>query len=500
MREVLGEDKNNKESYKQIFRSTSIVGGSQVLNIIIGIVRTKIIALLLGPGGVGIAGIYQTIVDLVRNATGFGINFSGVKSVAENNNDIHRVSKTILVLRRWEFGTGLIGTIIIVVLCSVFSQYSFGNSTYTVSIALVSVTLLINAVSAGQLAILQGLRRIGEMAKASFFGSVLGAVISLPLFWLMGLSGIVPAMILTALGSLAISWLYARKIITEKIDLSLSQTFYDGLGMAKLGFFIVVNGFAATASMYIIRALIRSHLDIDSVGYFQSVWTISTLYINILLNAMLADYFPRLSMIQNDKDASNKLINEQLEITLLVGAPMFMLMIAFAPLALSVLYSSSFHSAIPVLKWQMMASFFTLISWPLGILYLSKNKGLYAIISETIRQTIYILFVFMCWKYWGFDVLGIGFLVANFVNVIFVYISVKKINGFKFSSINLTYIFLLGLPLLLVLYSSLCLSGIIKYLISYLMLIITTAGCLYRLNKLLGIKKWLNERKLSATK
>jgi PST family polysaccharide transporter len=487
---------NNKESYKQIFKSTSIVGGSQILNIVIGIIKTKVIALLLGPGGVGTAGIFQTIVELVRNATGFGINFSSVKNIAENNTDPQRVARTILVLRRWELGTGLIGTLVVILLCGVFSTYSFGSPSYTASIAIMSVVLVINAVSAGQLAILQGLRRIGEMAKASLLGSILGTVISLPLFWWLGIAGIVPAMILTALGSLVVSWFFARKIITVDVNLSLSQTFTEGLGMAKLGFFIVVNGLVATASMYIIRALIRSHLGIDYVGYFQSVWTISTLYIGILLNAMLADYFPRLSMIQHDNAASNKLINEQLEMTLLVGAPMIMGMIAFASLALNILYSASFHSAIPVLKWQMMASFFTLISWPLGVLYLSKNKGLYAIISETIRQAIYISVVFIGWNYWGFNVLGIGFLVANCVSIFFVFYSVRHISSFRFSSVNIKCIFFLGGSLVLVLFSALWLDGIFQYVVNGITLLVISAFCLYRLDKLLDIKSWLKTHKL----
>lgn len=366
---------NNKESYKQIFKSTTIVGGSQIINIAIGIIRNKVIAILLGPAGVGVSGIFQTIIDLVRNGTGLGINFSGVKNVAENNTDPHRVAKTILILRRWEFGTGLVGMIVIIVLCKFFSNYSFGSDAYTFSIAIMSVTLLITAVSAGQLAILQGLRRIGEMAKANLLGSVLGTVISLPLFWWLGISGVVPSMILTALGALTISWLYARRVITEPVQLSLSQTFTEGLGMAKLGFFIVVNGFVATASLYLIRILIRSHLGLDSVGYFQAVWTISTMYINILLNSMLADYFPRLSVIKDDKIASNKLINEQLEMTLLVGTPMLLLMIAFSSLAISILYSSSFHVAISVLKWQMMASFLLLLVGQWVFFIFQKTKG-----------------------------------------------------------------------------------------------------------------------------
>ncbi|WP_394775116.1 oligosaccharide flippase family protein [Flavobacterium sp.] len=484
----------NKESYKQIFKSTTIVGGAQIINILIGIIRNKIIAILLGPAGVGIAGIFQTIVELVRNGTGLGINFSGVKNVAENNADSQRVARTILILRRWEFGTGLVGTLVVVILCNFFSNYSFGSDKYTYSIALMSVTLLISAVSAGQLAILQGLRRIKEMAKATLLGSILGTAVSLPIFWWLGISGIVPSMIITALGSLFFSWIYARKVITEKLDLSWSQTFFEGLGMAKLGFFIVVNGFVATASLYVVRVMIRSHLGMESVGYFQAVWIISTMYVNILLNSMLADYFPRLSSIKEDKAASNNLINQQLEMTLLVGTPMLMGMIAFASLSISVLYTNSFHTAIPVLKWQMMASFFTFINYTIGVLYLSLNKGWYAIIIESVRQLIYIASVYFGWDYFGFSILGIGFLIANVVSLIVSVYSVRHLNSFSFSYINIKNILILGSFVILSLVTSLYFKGYIQYLVNIFLIILASVFSFYRLNKLLDIKKWITAR------
>jgi len=484
----------NKESYKQIIKSTSIVGGAQVLNIIIGIIRNKVIAILLGPSGVGIAGIFQSIIELVKNGTGLGINFSGVKEIAENNTDLKKVSRTILVLRRWEFSTGLIGMLVILFLCNFLSSYSFGNETYTYSIALVSVVLLISAVSAGQLAILQGLRRIKDMAKATLLGSILGTIISLPLYGWFGISGIVPAMILTAIGSLILSWFYARKVETVAVNISVSQTFYEGLGMAKLGFFIVFNGFVATASLYFVRILIRSHLGMESVGYFQAVWVIATMYINILLNSMLADYFPRLSSIKDDVEASNKLINEQLEMTLLVGTPMLMGMITFSSIAISLLYTSSFYTAIPVLKWQMIASFFTLISYTIGVLYLSKNRGWYAIISETIRQCIYIAFVFFGWKFFGFNVLGIGFFVANFISLLFVIFSAKKINSFWFSSTNVKQILILFIFIFLTLISSIYFENYIQYLVNVVLILLASVYCLNRLNKLLDIKSWYKAR------
>lgn len=48
-------------SYEQALKSTGIVGGAQFLTILITVVKTKIVALLLGPAGVGVLGLLRVL-------------------------------------------------------------------------------------------------------------------------------------------------------------------------------------------------------------------------------------------------------------------------------------------------------------------------------------------------------------------------------------------------------------------------------------------------------
>jgi enterobacterial common antigen flippase len=327
------------------------------------------------------------------------------------------------------------------------------------------------------------------MAKASLYGSILGTIITLPLYWWLGTDGIVPGLILTSFGSLIISWLFARNVKVDNLKISFPETFSLGLNMAKLGLFIVVNGFIATASMYYIRAIIMSKLGIDSVGYFQAVMTISTLYINILLNSMLADYFPRLSMVHGDNKTSNKLINEQLEITLLLGTPMLLGMITLSSLIITTLYSSSFTPALAVFQWQIAGLFTILISWPLGVMFLAKNKGLFAVLGETIRQIVFIAFVIFFFNILGFEVLGIGYFIASFVSMMMIIFSVKYLGGFKFSKANMNYILIGFLSGFIVLFCSLYIESLIlKYLINLSITLTVSTLYIIKLNTLLNIK------------
>ncbi len=51
-------------SYRQVLKTSSIIGGSSAINILIGLVRTKALALLLGSVGVGLAAISPDLVLL----------------------------------------------------------------------------------------------------------------------------------------------------------------------------------------------------------------------------------------------------------------------------------------------------------------------------------------------------------------------------------------------------------------------------------------------------
>lgn len=484
------------KSHKQILKSTGIVGGAQILSIVIGILRTKVVALLLGPAGIGIMGIYQSTLDLVRNATGFGINFSGVKDIAQadGSGDRERIAVTITVLRRWALATGLLGMAVTAALCVPLSRYAFDSDGYAVGLAILSITLVVTSVSAGQLALLQGLRRLSQMARATVLGAAVGTALTLPLYWLFGLRGIVPGIIVVAFVSLFFSWRFARKVKIDKPKISLAETFRRGLGMARLGFFIVVISFMSLAAMYVVRALVAREMDLAAVGFFQAAWMISNTYIGIVLNAMLADFFPRLSALGGDAAASNKLVNEQMEIALLIGGPLLIALMAFGMLVVMVLYSSSFEMAVPVLRWQLLGSLVTLVAWPMGVMFLARGKGSYVMLTDGLWCAVYVAFVFLGWDYFGFNVLGIAYLAAGAVKTLLVWLLVRRLGRFRFGRTAAGYIWVLGALGTAMAVNVLTLHGAAQYVVSGALTIVTLWFCYRKLRSTVDIAAMIRSK------
>ena len=230
-------------SYRQIMKATSLFGGVQVFNILITIIRSKLIAVLLGPVGIGIAGLLNETIGLIKGLTSFGLGTSAVKNVAEANagGNQERVGVVIAVFRKWVWVTGLLGFVVTLVLSSVLSRFAFGNNEYTIAFIFLSVTLLLSHISAGQGVILQGMRQIKYLAKSGMTGSVLGLLTSIPLYYFFGKKGIVPAIIITSCTSLCLSWYFANKVKVMKVIVSFETALTEGKSMLSLGIMLSLS-------------------------------------------------------------------------------------------------------------------------------------------------------------------------------------------------------------------------------------------------------------------
>lgn len=482
---------SDQDSKKQILKSTGLLGSVQLVNIIVGIVRVKFLAILLGPVGVGISGIYQTTISLISSATGFGIGFSGVRDIASAAamGDENKVARTYTTIYRWAWATGILGALIAIFFSRPLSKFAFGDESYTWGIRILSIGILTGAVATAYGVLLQGLRRLGDMAKANIIGSLAGLFSAVVIYFFLGFKGIVPALLAGFLINFLISWYYAGKIIKRSIEIvSYKQSAIEGISMVRLGFFTVVSSFALNGTLYVVRAFILRQDDISAVGNFTAAWTISTMYISAVLGAMGADFFPRLSGIHSDNAAVKKLVNEQTEIAMLITAPIIIGMLTTVDIIVRLFYSKQFDSTGQILSWQIAGDFFKILSWPMGFILLAKGKGGTFVATELSWCLFYFFGVYILWDIVGLESTGIAFLVSYVFYLLSLLFVTKKIAGFSWSIRVKKYFIFYFLLIALVFLSSQFLEGLIKYLAGGLVFLIASFSSLYQLRKIIDFK------------
>jgi len=192
---------NQQLSYRNIVKATSLFGGVQVFTILITMVRTKFVAVLLGTAGVGIINLLNSPLTFIAGLTGLGISYSVIRDISQSveSGDEVKLARTLISFRRIVIVTGLIGMFVTIFFSPLLSKWTFGDSSYTWAFIWLSVTLFFNAISGGQKAQLQGMRKLQSMAKATVIGSFVGLLTSVPLYFLFGLKGIVPSIIVSSL-------------------------------------------------------------------------------------------------------------------------------------------------------------------------------------------------------------------------------------------------------------------------------------------------------------
>lgn len=482
---VLMSDKN-QSSYRSIFKATSLFGGVQIYQILIQIIKSKFIAVLLGPAGVGIMGLYQSSLQLVHQISSLGLAQSAVRDVSEANgsNDILRISKTITVVRKLVWFTGLIGLIIVICCSPLLSKVSFGNYDYTIPFIILSITLLVDQLSAGQKVVLQGMRRLKDLAKCTAFGVTFGLMTSIPFYYWLGIEGIVPTLVLNSVCTLILSWLYSRKIKIAKVQITSKQTFEQGKQMLVMGISMSLSGIFVSIVSYVIRGFIQGNGGVEQVGLYQAGFVIMTTYVGMVMNAIGTDYYPRLAAINQDNVKCGEAVSQQGEVATMILAPMLTICLVFMPFVLQLLYSDKFLSANEYISWACVGMMLRMGSWILAYLFIAKSESKLYIINELTINLLNLIFSLIGYKYLGLTGLGIAFALEYLVYFIQVYVIARNRYNFRFSK---NFIKCYGIQLLLVvtcLVVVIIFNGWLKYLFGC---IIITISCY------LGIKG-LNQR------
>jgi PST family polysaccharide transporter len=486
-----------KSDYRSIFKATSLFGGVKVFTILISIIRSKIVAILIGTTGVGIVGLFNSGTSLIQSITQLGLSQSAVRDVSEAHasGDQARVNRIVTVLRKLVWFTGLLGMLCVIGFSPILSKTSFGNYDYTLSFIFLSVIMLFHQLSGGQNVILQGTRRLKYLARASVWGSLLGLVICVPLYYWLGIKGIVPNLILGAFTAMLLSWYFSRKVPYEPVKVSLKEVIQEGGQMLKMGIAMSVSGILVALSAYILRSFINRQGGIDEVGLFQAGFAIMTTYIGMVFSAMGTDYYPRLSAVNKDNKKCCVIMNQQGEIGILILAPLILVCIVFVPWIVRLLYSERFLGANDYIIWAASGMLFKMASWAISFIFIAKGESKLFMINET-AVNVYSL-GFQILGYWllGLKGIGIGYALTFLCYFLQVYIISHKRYGFNFSG-DFNRAFLMQLLLLAVCVTLTVILKVdwMKYIFGTLIIGISAWISLSGLEKRMGLLSSLKSR------
>lgn len=424
-------------TYGHVLKYTGVFGGVQGLIMLMSIVRNKLAALLLGATGFGLISIYNGIATFVSSTSNLGIPFSAVRRMSElfEEGNEQKISDFVCVVRTWSLWTALLGGVLCVVLSPLISYFSFdGEWGYAGRVCLLAPMIFALAVTAGEMTLLKGMRRLKRVALISGVGAISTLLCTIPFFYRWHESGILAALVVSTLMLMGIHLLFSLPVFPWRVALFSKAVFREGLDMVKVGIPYVLAAIAGSLSALAIPALLLRFGTMEDVGLYRAGYGLMVTYAGMVFVAVETDYFPRLSSVNHEPLRLNRVINQQIEVCLLLMTPFLIVFMLFMPLVVRLLYSEDFMVVVDMAVCSTFYMFFRSLNVPVAYTALAKGDSLVYLLLEAIYDVVVVGLVIGGYVGWGMLGVGVALSVAGLFDLLLVEISYHVLYGFRLSA------------------------------------------------------------------
>lgn len=425
-------------SARGLLKSMAIIGSAQAVRIVISIVQAKAVALLLGPAGTGFLSVLNNLREMASMGAGLGLSSSGIREIAGAREDEAVLSRVRRVLLGALVLQGAVAMILIWLAREVLARWLLDSTDHATEVGLVGVAVFLFLVAGSQMALLQGLRRIGDLGRVTVLSALAGAIGGISAVWVYGQAGLIWLILLPPAASILVAWRYTRRLPPPATaPMTAREIWRAWRPMVTLGVVFTLGSLATTATLLLVRARITQDLGLEAAGQFAAAWSVTMIYVGFLLQAMGADYFPRLTEVIRDREAANALMNDQMQLALALGGPLLLAMIGCAPWLIRLLYSAEFDHAATILQWQTVGNVFKLASWSLGFAFVAAARSGVFLMMQLMFNALFLPMIWFGLPVLGLEATGVAFLMAYVIHFTVLTILVRRLHGFRWQVLSL---------------------------------------------------------------
>lgn len=438
-------------------QNTLKLGGAQGLSILISFIKTKALALILGPSGIAVLSLFQSYINVGKSVLSIGASQAIPKYFSQ--------SKETTTVKNFKLLSGIYAfivfwTILVFLSFWIISSINSKNTldyinSYTLPILF--ATILLGILSEINIALLQSFKQFKKVARITIYIAFLSLIV-IPFYYFFG-TDIIPYMLLAvSLINLIASVAFLKlslfnNILQTIIKYSIKELILETKSIFRFGILLIFSTFLTEIILLHVKTHIHSNFGQSSLADFQSAWFISNFSLNMLLTSMLTHYYPEMVGLDN-RELENEKIGEQFRSTLMFGFPIILMILLFADELLVILYSKEFYKAKQYLELMIIGSSVNLIAWPLNILFLAKGQGKTILLLNIILQSSLLIFISKIDFYNAAVNVGISYVLSYLFFLIATLLLAYNENHFLFKKKDLSVLSLYILGIVVTFYSN----------------------------------------------
>jgi len=218
--------------------------------------------------------------------------------------------------------------------------------------------------------------------------------------------------------------------------MTTSQVKLEAVALFRLGVAFLASGLMVMGVAYAVRIIVLREVGVEAAGFYQAAWALGALYVGLLLQAMGADFYPRLTAVATDNIECNRLVNEQAHVSLLLAGPGVIATLTLAHFVITLFYSHDFVPAVGLLRWICLGMTLRVIIWPIGYIVLAKGEQTLFFLTELAWTLVHIGLAWVYIQSHGLTGAGIAFFGSYIFHGFLIYQVVRRLSGFRWSAPN----------------------------------------------------------------
>lgn len=375
---------------------TSLAHGAKIIS---AFALMKLIAIYMGPQGIGQLGHMMSVVSILTVLSGGGIINGVVKYTSEYRGKPIALFRFVNAAALYASVFALVVMVIGIIFSGYIAELVFNERRLYPIICVLAIAQVLFAFSNVVFGVSNGL----SDTKVFSYSQLFGCLVSLPLSWFVisyyGFIGAALSLFLAStLCALPAFFYFKRSIFWNCINFSLSATSH----YRKLLSYTIMLVFS-TVCFPVVEIYVRQTL-IDSSGYHDAgIWQasirMSAAYLGFFTVFLGFYYMPKLSS-QFDGKVMRSIVFKFLafvQVVFIVGA---LLLYLFRSSLIPIMFSSEFSLLNDLVQYQLIGDFFKISSYVFGFIAVAKAATRLYIAAEVFQGSIFIGLV-LVFKYFS---------------------------------------------------------------------------------------------------
>ncbi|MCX4264632.1 MAG: oligosaccharide flippase family protein [Muribaculaceae bacterium] len=422
--------KHKSPTTSRVLKALSVFGGVQVISILCSVARNKLTAVWIGPTGIGLLAIYNSLTDMMTQLSLLNVPQSGIRELTAGIDDSSRTALNVSLIRRLLLLLGIVGMALMSLLSPLLSHWTFGDSSHTGVFVALSLVILLQALFNRETTVMRGLDRLRPLARCSALGSLALLAVSVPLIYFMRLDGIVP-MIISGYCLAAVLAYVERVRNIPSVKLSLKEIWRKGHPMLSLGLYLTASTVITMLASNIFIIFLRRGYGDAEVGLYQAGYTLVNTYVGMIFTSISMEYYPRLSAIIRYRLRAEVIVSHEIKVAMWVLMPVAVVFVCCSGLIIDILYSADFTAALPFIIIGATGVFFRAVSWCMAFAIVARGDGKIYMLTEAVSAAVYLAIYIPFFDRFGFMGLGIGYVLWYFIYMLVVYAVYRRRYGMR---------------------------------------------------------------------